>query len=56
MSGVGLVPLFGGADPRCEALLQALKTLVYERGSGLPVPSILGVLRILEHEILEEQR
>lgn len=49
------VTLFGGADPRCEALLQAIKALVYERGAGLPVPSILGVLRILEHEILREQ-
>lgn len=56
MADEQLVPLFGGADPRCEALLQALKALVYARGAGLPVPSIIGVLRILEHELLDEQR
>jgi hypothetical protein len=50
-----VVPLFGGADERCETLLQALRALIYERGAGMPVPSILGVLRILEHELLREQ-
>ncbi|UMO76008.1 hypothetical protein [Planktothrix phage Pra-JY27] len=48
-------PIFGGADMRCETLLQALKSLIYERGAGLPIPSIIGTLRILEHEILKEQ-
>jgi hypothetical protein len=48
------VKLFEG-DMRLENLLQALKTRIYEQGDGIPVPSILGVLRILEHEIIKEQ-
>lgn len=55
MVSEGAIILFGGADPRCEALLHAIKDIIYERGSGLPIPSILGVLRIIEHEIVREQ-
>ena len=48
-------PLHGGADMRCEALREAIKAVLYERALGLPVPLILGVLRIVEHELLTEQ-
>ena len=48
-------PLFGGADMRCEALREAVKATIYERALGLPMPLILGVLRIVEHELLTEQ-
>lgn len=47
--------IFGGADPRCETLFQALRALVYERGRGIPIPSVIGVLRLLEHKIIQEQ-
>jgi len=50
------VALHGGADMRAAALVKALKALIYERGSGMPVPTILGCLRIVEIEIYEEQR
>ena len=50
-----VIHAFGGADPRCETLLHALKAMVYERGSGIPVPSIIGVIRLLEFEIMKEQ-
>jgi hypothetical protein len=46
--------LFGGADMRCETLVQAMRATLYERGSGLPLPLILGAIRILEHQILKE--
>ena len=46
--------LFGGADPRCEALLQPLKQTTYERGEGLPIPAILGVIDILKDVIKQE--
>ena len=50
-----VVAAFGGADIRCETLLQTLRDVVYERGLGIPVPSVLGVLRLLEHIIIDEQ-
>jgi hypothetical protein len=48
--------LRGGADPRCETLLKAIRAVLNERGCGLPMPLVIGVLRILEHELLAEQR
>lgn len=48
--------IFGGADLRCEELRKAVKELIYERGSGIPVPSIIGVLEIIKLEIYEEQK
>lgn len=50
-----VVALFGGADMRCDALAKAIKELIYERAMGMPLPLILGVLRIVEHELLAEQ-
>ena len=46
--------LFEG-DKRCEALLGAIKSTVYERGLGLPLPSVVGVLELAKIEILKEQ-
>lgn len=47
--------IFGGADLRCEELRKIIKNIVYERGNGIPVPSIIGVLEIIKLEIYEEQ-
>jgi len=47
--------LRNGADQRCETLLQALKDEVYERGAGMPVPSVIGVIEVLKQQILREQ-
>lgn len=44
-----------GGDLRCETLLQTLKDVIYERGSGLPMPLIIGTIRLLEYQILKEQ-
>ncbi len=45
------IHLFEG-DKRLETLLDALLEVVYERGNGLPTPSVLGVVKLLEHEII----
>jgi hypothetical protein len=50
-----VIAAFGGADLRCETLLQALRDVVYERGEGVPFPSVVGVIRLLEYMIMEEQ-
>jgi hypothetical protein len=55
LSDKKIVHVFGGADPRCETLFQALRDVVYARGSGIPVPSIIGVLRLLEHRIIRDE-
>lgn len=38
--------LFGGADMRSLALLNALEETIIERGGGLPIPTILGTLEL----------
>jgi hypothetical protein len=48
------VSLFRGGDERCQTLCDALLELIYERAASLPVPLILGVLRIVEHQIIED--
>lgn len=40
-------------DLRCQALLDALADVLYERGKGLPLPATLGVLRLLEYEVIQ---
>lgn len=48
-----VVSLFEG-DQRCERLCDALLELIYERGKGLPFPSVLGVLRIVEQQLITD--
>jgi hypothetical protein len=55
MNDDAVINAFGGADQRCETLFQALRTVVYERGAGIPIPSVIGVLRLLEHRIIQEE-
>ena len=42
-------------DLRCSTLADAILELIYERTDGMPFPSVLGVLRIVEHKLFEEQ-
>lgn len=44
-------PLFIG-DMRCDTLFKAVREVLYERGNGLPVPSVLGVLDLLKHDVI----
>lgn len=46
------IPMFNG-DPRYQTLYDALAEVLYERGRGLPLPATIGVLRLLEHEIIQ---
>jgi hypothetical protein len=48
-----VINLFDG-DQRYEVLLQSLESTLYERGEGLPIPAIIGVLEILKKKLLEE--
>lgn len=52
---MSIVNLFGGADLRCEELRKAIKEAIYERGMGMPIPSIIGVIEIVKNEIYQEQ-
>lgn len=35
-------------DRRCETLLNALEDTVYERGQGLSMPAVIGVIDLLK--------
>lgn len=48
------IPLHGGADMRCQALTDALLATAHERANGLPIPMILGCLRLVEHTLIQE--
>lgn len=47
--------LFEG-DPRCGELAEALLAVCYERGKGLPMVSVLGVLDVVHDEILQTNK
>lgn len=47
-----VIPLFGGTDPRCVVLFDEIEAVIYERGKELPIASVLGVLRLVEHSVL----
>ncbi len=48
--------LFNGADMRCEELLKAMEAIIYERGEGIPIPSIIGTIEILKSKIMEDSK
>ena len=52
---VKIEKLFEG-DPRLQSLTDAIKELIYERGVGLPVPAIIGVIEMVKLEILDEAK
>jgi len=49
-----VIPLFGGGDKRAEALETAILDLIYERAADLPFPLVLGVLRLVERQLIAE--
>jgi hypothetical protein len=48
-----VVRLYEG-DARAEALETAVLATVYRRGEGLPLPLVLGVLRLVEQRLIED--
>ena len=49
-------PLHGGSDMRCVRPVGALHAVINERATGLPLPLVLGCLRVVEHEITMRNR
>lgn len=47
--------LFVG-DPRAVALLEAITSVVYERGVDMPIPTILGVIELVKIQIINEAK
>lgn len=45
--------LFHG-DPRAQTLYDRLYEVVYDGTEGLSVPTVLGIFRLLEHQIIED--
>ncbi len=45
--------LFEG-EKRCETLLDAILEVIYERGEGLPIPQIIGVIELCKHSIIKK--
>lgn len=41
-------------DARYEQLLGALSDVLYERGEGVPVASVVGLLEILKMKVLKD--
>lgn len=52
---MSVTKLFEG-DQRCESLLDAVLATLYERGKGLPIPSVLGVLELAKQQIIEDAK
>lgn len=50
-----VMKLFSG-DQRLETLFDAVMETLYERGKGLPLPSVLGVLDLVRDQIKEDAK
>jgi hypothetical protein len=51
-----VVSLFNGVDPRYDELLTAIMNVIAERQKGLVFAGVLGVLRLVEDELILRQR
>jgi hypothetical protein len=47
-------PLFGTRDPRYGELYEAIRRTIDERNDGLLLCGVLGVIRLIEHRLIEE--
>jgi len=48
-----VIPLFE-SDKRLNVLFQALHDVLHERGEGMTVPSIVGVLELLKVQVISD--
>lgn len=59
MTGRAKLTTIGGGGRRgtdlTAEMAERIKAVVYEYAGQISVPAAIGVLRIVEHEILEEQ-
>lgn len=51
-----IVSLFNGEDPRYGELLGAIMDTIAERQKGLLFAGVLGVLRLVEDQLIKNQR
>jgi hypothetical protein len=49
-----VIQLYGGGDKRAEVLETAILNVIRSRGNGLPLPLVLGVLKLIEHRLIAE--
>jgi len=56
MSVLKLVEGAGPTEDRAEEMAEAIRSLIYERGEGMSLAAVIGVLEIVKVEILEEHR
>ncbi len=47
---------FTNGDPRIETLMQSLEDVVYERGQGLQLATIIGAIDLLKIQLLEDMK
>jgi hypothetical protein len=43
-----------GGDARAVTLLDALYDVLQERGNGIPIPTVIGVIELLKTMVLSE--
>lgn len=46
----------GSTQDRAGEMAAAIRDLIYERGVGMSLAAIIGVLEIVKHELLQEQQ
>lgn len=46
--------LAGGGDLRAATLLESLQEVMHERGKGMPIPTIIGVLELLKFDLMKK--
>jgi hypothetical protein len=56
MSVLKLVEGAGPTEDRAEEMAEAIRAIIYERGEGMSLAAVIGVLEIVKVEILEEHR
>ncbi len=49
------VHILTSGEKKCSTLLDALEDVVYERGVGMPIASILGTIELLKDLIKEKE-
>lgn len=48
-------PLYYG-NKKCDALIDAILEVIYERGSGMEFPMVLGILDLAKQQLIEDMK
>lgn len=49
-------PQFGTQFDQLGELAEKIKALIFEHAGEVPLVAVLGVLRVVEHDLIEEHR